>query len=146
MKRETLSSREQYIQGCFFSVCEETRSEEPFEFRQNIVLNVPSDVGKRTEDMHSGGWPRISEGYVAGKIELHLHFRLSEVEVADYTALSSRTLVIVTTVPGGLNWLKSATKGPRVPRLRQPWVTVRFVPPITGKLWCLSTRASSLRR
>jgi hypothetical protein len=60
------------------------RLEEPFELGYNVAFDVPTDSGERAESVHSGGWSSIAERYVAGEMEIHLHFRLSEMEMTDF--------------------------------------------------------------
>jgi hypothetical protein len=68
-----------------------SNSEESFEFGHDGTFDVSADAGERAQDMAACGWPSVSERYVAGEVELHLHFRLREPEVADYCAVYKRT-------------------------------------------------------
>ena len=59
-------------------------SEVPFEFGQDIVADVVADSGEQAECVFPRSGASVVEGYVAGEVELHFHFRLIEPELADY--------------------------------------------------------------
>lgn len=62
-------------------------SEEAFEFGHDDAFDVPTDVGKGAENVLALGWPLIAKSYMRGRLEIHLHFRLVEPEIAEYCVL-----------------------------------------------------------
>ena len=65
-------------------------SEEPFEFGNNDAFDVPTDAGEGAENVPALGWPLIAKCYMRGGLEIYLHFRLVEPEVAEYCAVFKR--------------------------------------------------------
>jgi hypothetical protein len=70
---------------------QQRNSEELFEFGDDDGFDVPTDAGEGADNMPSFGWSSISERYIAGKVKVHLHFRLREPEVADFCAVFKGT-------------------------------------------------------
>ena len=62
----------------------DANSEVPFEFGNDDAFDVPSDVSEGAENVFPGRWSSVQEGYVAGEVEIHFHFRLVEPKLADY--------------------------------------------------------------
>lgn len=69
---------------------ERNRSEEAFEFGYDDAFDVPADVSEGAENVSALGWPLIAKSYMRGRLEIHLHFRLVEPEVAEYCAVCKR--------------------------------------------------------
>src|SRR5215210_4797599 len=66
------------------------RSEEPFELGHDAAFDVSADFGERPQDVQPYCWRGISERYVAGEVEVHLHFRFGKPEAADFCAVYER--------------------------------------------------------
>lgn len=59
-------------------------SEKPFKFGNDDAFDVPTDAGEGAENVPALGWPLIAKSYMRRRLEIHLHFRLVEPEVAEY--------------------------------------------------------------
>lgn len=68
----------------------DANSEESFELGNDNAFDVPADAGEGAEHVPALGWPLIAKSYMRGGLELHLHFRLVEPEVAEYCVLLKR--------------------------------------------------------
>lgn len=62
----------------------DAKSEETFEFGDDDPVDVPTHAGEGAQDVFTSCGPLIAERYIRGDLEIHLHFRLVEPEMADY--------------------------------------------------------------
>ncbi len=118
-------------------------SEKPFEFGNDDAFDVPTCLGEGAENVPALGWPLIAKSYMRRRLEIHLHFRLVEPEVAEYCVvlkgLEEVNLGALNDARVHNEWAVCAPLAPAVGN-------ARVHGPTTPKLWCRSTRASSLRR